>query len=335
MVAKTTQIRTFSFAMVIMALLPPAKSGWFIEQKSMKSTDKQAAPAWSELTEAERERWSWLARIEEYSDGVDARLRERSVKGKEDDALPFAELAQTLTAKVLSGFDPEAAERERKERSVALARHGTRAAENIHLSTFIPRYCHVPVGYKPARTHDAEEDSICGRALRAVSEGENVVLMGKPGVGKTYAAIQSLYHWCRLRLRYGYNAQGTIETLNFTERRPIKDYPLFLPVADMLLNIRRCFDYGKSETELLESYQRHSLLVLDDLGAENMTEWTRSVLYEMIDRRIRLGRQFIVTTNLSLEEIAIRIDTRLASRLAGFCVALNAAGEDRRMRRIA
>ncbi|MER6830905.1 ATP-binding protein [Streptosporangium sp. NPDC000563] len=44
------------------------------------------------------------------------------------------------------------------------------------------------------------------------------------------------------------------------------------------------------------------LLILDDLGAEKITEWTLEQLYRIVDARVRNHRKTIVTTNLPYDE---------------------------------
>lgn len=72
-------------------------------------------------------------------------------------------------------------------------------------------------------------------------------------------------------------------------------------------------------------------LVIDDVGAERVSEWSSSAVYNLISQRINRRRAMVVTSNLSLDEIGRRIDPRLASRLAGLTV-LTLAGPDRRIR---
>ncbi len=71
--------------------------------------------------------------------------------------------------------------------------------------------------------------------------------------------------------------------------------------------------------------------MLDDMGTENITDWTRSVLYELLDKRMRNEQQFIITTNLSLKDIAERIDPRLSSRFSEYCEVITVEGNDRRL----
>lgn len=56
------------------------------------------------------------------------------------------------------------------------------------------------------------------------------------------------------------------------------------------------FDVGARECEYLK---RVSLLVLDDFGAETLTEWARSQLHELLDYRHEFYARTIITSNLA------------------------------------
>lgn len=75
-------------------------------------------------------------------------------------------------------------------------------------------------------------------------------------------------------------------------------------------------------------------LVLDDLGAEKMTEFLRGIFFEIIDRRWsnRTGG-LIITANLNLPQLAGIVGDRTTSRLVGLIGAnvINIKGADHRM----
>ena len=75
-------------------------------------------------------------------------------------------------------------------------------------------------------------------------------------------------------------------------------------------------------------------LVLDDLGAEKMTDYLRGILLEIIDRRWsnRTGG-LIITANLNLPQLAGIVGDRITSRLVGLIGAnvINIKGADHRM----
>lgn len=125
-----------------------------------------------------------------------------------------------------------------------------------------------------------------------VNSGASVLLTGATGCGKTHLAIAAAK----------------------ASARPA----VFVTVPDLLLGIRSSFGRGRegSERTLIEYYSRAELLVLDDLGAEKSTEYSIQTLYTIISRRNRMEAQTIVTTNLSVRQIAEVLGDRIASRLA-------------------
>lgn len=55
------------------------------------------------------------------------------------------------------------------------------------------------------------------------------------------------------------------------------------------------------------------LLILDDLGAERMSDMIRASLYDLLNSR--LGKWTVITSNVNLQGIAEDIDGRIASRM--------------------
>ncbi len=67
---------------------------------------------------------------------------------------------------------------------------------------------------------------------------------------------------------------------------------------------------------LLEPYLSAELLIIDDLGSENLLKnVTIEYLYLILNERCTLSLPTIITTNLSVEQIASRYDDRIASRM--------------------
>lgn len=73
------------------------------------------------------------------------------------------------------------------------------------------------------------------------------------------------------------------------------------------------------------------LLVIDDLGVGQYTDWAADSLYRIVDARWSNDRPMVVTTNLLAEELAGVVGDRIASRLSeGTQVALADTGDLRR-----
>jgi DNA replication protein DnaC len=100
---------------------------------------------------------------------------------------------------------------------------------------------------------------------------------------------------------------------------------LFAVVPDLLDQIRYTFDTSRqaeseqTEKDLTETAREVSLLILDDLGAHNYTEWTRNKIYGIINYRLNYQLPTIVTTNLNLEELDEIVGRRTTSRLLQMC----------------
>ncbi len=74
------------------------------------------------------------------------------------------------------------------------------------------------------------------------------------------------------------------------------------------------------------------LLILDDLGSEHTLPSTQSALYEVVNSRLQGERHTIISTNLSMEQIAQRYTPQLASRIGGLYWELTFYGDDLRLR---
>ena len=55
--------------------------------------------------------------------------------------------------------------------------------------------------------------------------------------------------------------------------------------------------------QFIDSLNHYSLLIIDDLGIERNSEFALEQVFHVIDSRYRSKKPFIVTTNLTLEEL--------------------------------
>ena len=72
-------------------------------------------------------------------------------------------------------------------------------------------------------------------------------------------------------------------------------------------------------------------MILDDLGNELTTQFTQSVLYELINARLVGERHTVISTNLTVEEINRRYLPQISSRLVGEYHLLEFFGDDIRL----
>lgn len=138
------------------------------------------------------------------------------------------------------------------------------------------------------------------KLCEGVSRGEaprGLLLLGQVGSGKTHLAAAAANYL----LAHG--------------RRV-----LFLVVPDFLDELRNSFSGAEAETQsLLEAAKRTEVLILDDLGSHNLTDWTKSVLFSILNYRLNEGLVTIATANLNLAAMQELLGERSMSRLLTLC----------------
>lgn len=143
------------------------------------------------------------------------------------------------------------------------------------------------------------------------TDGKGLLLYGTVGTGKTYFAAciaNSL-------IDAGYSVLMT----NF---------------ARLTNQIQGMFD-GKQE--FIDSLNRYTLLIIDDLGAERKSEFMQEQVFNIIDSRYRSGLPFIITTNLTAEEIKKPQDvgySRIYDRILERCFPVEVTGTSRRRQNV-
>lgn len=124
---------------------------------------------------------------------------------------------------------------------------------------------------------------------------ENYFLFGPAGTGKTHAATVAL--------------------------RKVPNGELFR-MSRISRVLRRC-EGPDDEVKAIKQLSQVPML-LDDLGSEKMTEFLQSNFFEIIDRRVQYKiNGLIITSNLSLDQLAPVIGDRTASRIAGLVTKKN------------
>jgi DNA replication protein DnaC len=87
---------------------------------------------------------------------------------------------------------------------------------------------------------------------------------------------------------------------------------LFLTVPDLLDTLRFSYDDPKSSfATRFEEIKDAPLLIMDDFGTQNATEWAQEKLFQILNYRYINKLPLVVTTNLLEEEIEPRIASRL------------------------
>ncbi|MEA5050177.1 MAG: ATP-binding protein [Oscillospiraceae bacterium] len=138
---------------------------------------------------------------------------------------------------------------------------------------------------------------------------KSLLLFGDAGLGKTHLALSIASRV----LERGFDV-------------------VYCSAADVLRQIETEFFENGRDTSTLASLKDCSLLIFDDLGAEYVSAFTRSALYDLVNTRINAGRPCVFTTNfIKQSELMARYGEKISSRLLGCCRTLPFFGEDIRL----
>lgn len=94
------------------------------------------------------------------------------------------------------------------------------------------------------------------------------------------------------------------------------------------LKLRR--EWAEAENGVLNYVKTCDLLVIDVLGTENVSEFTKEKMFNLIDTRYRANKPMLITTNLTPDEIREKLGSRIADRIAGSCLEYEVKGESKR-----
>lgn len=110
----------------------------------------------------------------------------------------------------------------------------------------------------------------------------------------------------------------------------------FIPVYGAAENLFSQIEKEKFTGENRGAYDamiKSDLLVIDDLGAEMATSFSKSALYNLVNTRLLANRPMIINTNLTMKEIETRYTPRISSRLIGSFDAYKFIGPDIRQQK--
>ncbi len=107
-------------------------------------------------------------------------------------------------------------------------------------------------------------------------------------------------------------------------------YMVIYKTADELINTLKEIRFDKNEF-LEDAIINCDLLIIDDLGTESDNDFTRTEMYNLMNKKILKNKKMIISTNLKLDELLQRYSERLTSRLFGNFTTHKFFGEDLRI----
>lgn len=103
-----------------------------------------------------------------------------------------------------------------------------------------------------------------------------------------------------------------------------KGVPVLMTNFSRILNTLSGIHF-EDRNQFIDSLNRYSLLIIDDLGIERNSEFALEQVFNVIDSRYRSKKPLIVTTNLTLEELNNPTDmahSRIYDRILERCAPI-------------
>ena len=159
--------------------------------------------------------------------------------------------------------------------------------------------------------------------LKNYSWKRNLIIFWKVGVWKTYIA-EKLYK--KILAKYKQYTPYTVAYfINDTKFRQT------MLSGDLVLKKEELWQQTIEKYPLEKMLKTH-LLFLDDLWVSNNTDAYLEKLYFVIDSRVEKKKRFVITTNLTLDELKDKLWERIVSRLLLETDVIMMKWEDRRVK---
>ena len=111
-----------------------------------------------------------------------------------------------------------------------------------------------------------------------------------------------------------------------------KGVPVLMTNFSRILNTLTGMHF-EDRNQFINSLDRYSLLIIDDLGTELANSFTVSQLFICLNERILRQRATIISTNLALEDIKSIYSERTFSRISSHYTILRLTGDDIRIQK--
>ena len=141
--------------------------------------------------------------------------------------------------------------------------------------------------------------------------------------------MSKIFDYCK---NYAYNFEVNNDSLMFIGNTGLGKTHLSLAIAGVVIEKGYGVIYGSlsnilskienehfssNSTSTIDSVCNCDLLIIDDLGTEFSTPFTRSTVYEIINHRQLNSKPTIISTNLNIDELEKAYTQRVVSRICG------------------
>ena len=165
--------------------------------------------------------------------------------------------------------------------------------DNFDLNLFSP-HKNENEKYSERKNMQNNLDYITGQYLPQFKNiSTNLLFFGNPGSGKTYLS------YCI--------AKSLLDTGNL----------VIYKTSEEIIKILRDIRFNNADSTMEKLLFECDLLIIDDLGAEHLNEFSISELFNIINKRILTKKKMLISTNLTLPAITKNYSERIASRLLG------------------
>ena len=145
-------------------------------------------------------------------------------------------------------------------------------------------------------------------------DAKSIIMRGNTGLGKTHLSLVI----ARKVIERGFGV-------------------IYCSAPDILSKLEReqfSRNYNKSEESVEDTLKECDLLILDDMGSEFSTNFTKNKIYNLINHRLSCNLPTIISTNFTFKELEQTYSQRLISRIIGEYIVFNFVGRDiRQMKR--
>lgn len=193
---------------------------------------------------------------------------------------------------VKESFERNSTEREKRniriveEEKIKKTEEKKQKLFNIIKSAQVPKiFVHVRAKDFKITDHNRDAAKI---AIKSIKKNNGLFIYGECGTGKTMLAC-----------------------IIANERAELLKTSMFIRAVDIFYELNPFHSQNKFET-----INKRNLvltvpcLIIDDLGAEKPSDFTRATLFDILDYRMNEGLQTIITTNFNIEELKKRINVK-------------------------